>query len=286
MMSFKRSARSLPMLLLFFGAVCFSSLSLAGTAESFGPSSFSDRGEVVLAAWNSDEGLRRLNRSTHKVDFHQLAHRFQPQINPLYCGIATTTILLNAIKIPRGAAPSQEELEVEKPQVWGGGRIPFPSYSQVTLLNEETDEVKPRTLIDLANITEENTDDEKAFNPGLNLDQLRRIQEIYDLKAQLFYADKEPTDGVTLFRQEVKSALSDHDKFIVVNFVGTTIGTTTGGHISPLAAYDEETDSVLVLDVAGHKNPWYWSPVSHLYRAMHTKDGDSYRGWLVVQDHD
>ena len=32
------------------------------------------------------------------------------------------------------------------------------------------------------------------------------------------------------------------------------------------------------------KNPWYWVPISHLYKAMNTKDGNNYRGWLIIED--
>ena len=73
-------------------------------------------------------------------------------------------------------------------------------------------------------------------------------------------------------------------RFLIVNFDGQTMGASTHGHISPVAAYDENSDSVLVLDVAGYYNPWYWAPVEHLYRAMHTLDGEHYRGYLVVED--
>ena len=54
------------------------------------------------------------------------------------------------------------------------------------------------------------------------------------------------------------------------------------GHFSPLGAYDVESDSVLVMDVAGFKNGWYWVPVKDLYAAMNTLDGSVYRGWLVI----
>ena len=43
-------------------------------------------------------------------------------------------------------------------------------------------------------------------------------------------------------------------------------------------------DSVLILDVSGYMNPWVWAPVADLYAAMHTLDGDDYRGYLVVRE--
>jgi hypothetical protein len=62
------------------------------------------------------------------------------------------------------------------------------------------------------------------------------------------------------------------------------MGATTGGHISPLAAYDTKSDSVLLMDVAGFENSWFWTPVEQLYRAMATLDDGVHRGWLVVSD--
>jgi len=272
-------------LILYF--VIMSNLDHLLAAYSYGkfkPSTFSADKEVVLVVWNSDEGLRRLSRATYKDDYYQLAHHYQPQINPLYCGIASSVIVLNAMRLDSGLVPSQKQLEVKTPRVWGSTRIPFREYSQITFLNEKTDKVKPHEIIDLDNITAENTNDESKFSPGLTLAELKGILEVYDLAVDLHYAAENPNEGTSLFRQSIKATLSKRKRFIIVNFIGKLIGAPTGGHISPIVAYDEQTDSVLLLDVAGHKNPWYWVPVSHLYQSMHTKDEDTYRGWITVED--
>lgn len=262
----------------------FEFLVTASSYAEFEPSSFSAANEVVLVAWNSQEGLRRLTRTQYKEDFHQLAHTYQPQINPLYCGIASSVIILNALRLAPGLVPSQKPLEVNIPKVLGGGTIPFREYSQLTFLNKDTDKVKPRAIIDLENITQENTKDVSKFSPGLKLAELKGVLEVYDLVVEMSYADNDPKEGSAAFREDVKSILNQPKHFLVVNFVGKLIGAPTGGHISPVVAYDEQSDSVLLLDVAGHKNPWYWVPVEHLYQSMHTKDGDTYRGWITVKD--
>jgi len=110
----------------------------------FGPSSFSPHGETVLVGWDTEEGQSRLARSAHKTDFLQLAHNFQPQANPLCCGIASSVIVLNAMRLNRNAVPSQTPIEVEVPRDLGGGRLYYPAYSQLTLLGERTEPVKPR----------------------------------------------------------------------------------------------------------------------------------------------
>ena len=246
----------------------------------FGPSSFSPQGKTVLVGWNTEEGKSRLASSAYKTDFFQLAHNFQPQANPLYCGVASSVIVLNALRLSRNAVPSQKSLEVVVPENLGGGRRPYPAYSQLTLLGERTEAVKHRDVIELKNTGAEGGE----IDPGLTLAQLKGILEAYDTCVDLHYADADSEAAVAAFREHLKSVLADSVRFLLVNFNGSTIGAATHGHISPVAAYDEKTDSVLLLDVAGYFNPWYWAPVAHLYGAMHTLDGDHYRGYLIVED--
>jgi len=120
----------------------------------FGPSSFSPQGKTVLVDWNTEEGKSRLARAEYKTDFFQLAHNYQPQANPLYCGIASSVIVLNALRLDRNAVPSQKSLEVVAPESLGGGRLSYPAYSQLTLLGERTEPVKPRAVIELKNAGE------------------------------------------------------------------------------------------------------------------------------------
>jgi len=246
----------------------------------FGPSSFSAHGEIVIVGWDTAEGQSRLARSAHKTDFFQLAHNFQPQANPLYCGVASSVIVLNTMRLSRNTVPSQKPVEVKVPKELGGGRLYYPAYSQLTLLGERTEPVKPKAVIELKNTDEGG----EKIDPGLKLAQLKGVLEAYDTRVDLHYADVNSEDAVEAFREDLRVVLADSVRFLVVNFKGRTIGASTDGHISPVAAYDQKTDSVLLLDVAGYLNPWYWVPVAHLYGAMHTLDGSHYRGYLVVED--
>ena len=58
---------------------------------------------------------------------------------------------------------------------------------------------------------------------------------------------------------------------------------TGGGHISPLGAFDAESDSVLVLDVNPASAGWVWMPVALLIRGMRTFDTVENRGYILVQ---
>lgn len=234
--------------------------------------------------WNSKEGIARFNRNQYKNDFFQLVNFYQPQANPINCAIASSVIILNAINDSEGnEVPSQAGLEVTKPAAMGGGVIPFRSYSQATLLNSETDKIKNRDVVELKR-PKEIKNGKELYDPGLSLGEVASVlSNVYKLKVELKYVDKTSNRLIDKFRTELKSYMADDDHFIIANFLyNSNIVTKSIGHISPLAAYDEESDSVLVMDVALHKNQWYWVPLPILYKAMNTMDGDHYRGYLVI----
>jgi len=238
-------------------------------------------GNELVVKWNNKEGLARLNDSQYKNDFYQIADHFQPQINPLYCAIASAVIVLNTL-YERQEIVSQKDLEIVKPKAFGGGNIPFNNYSQLTFLNNATDKVKDRQIITLKNITKENENDTKNFDAGLGLKQLAKILKIYQLKVKTDYVESVNQKSLESFRKLLKDILTEDKKFLLANFDGKIIGLNTRGHISPIVAFDENSDSVLVLDVAGHKNGWYFVSVADLLKAMNTKDGNNYRGYLIV----
>ncbi len=73
---------------------------------------------------------------------------------------------------------------------------------------------------------------------------------------------------------------------MIANYLRKTIGQERGGHISPLGAYDVETDRFLVLDVACYKYPPVWVRAEKLFAAMNTTDSDNQnrtRGYVLVR---
>lgn len=235
---------------------------------------------VGTEKWNSAEGLKRLNQSQFNNDFYQLANYYQPQINPLYCSVATGVMLLNAIE--GNKIVSQKENEVQNPEALGGGVIEFHSYSQLGFLNEKTDVIKKREIIQMK-AAKGIKDGKEIYDAGVSLADFSKIlSKVYGLKVKANYADKNDEKSVNKFRDDLKKYLAENKKFIVVNFDGKMIGNKTRGHISPAVAYDEVSDSVLVLDAALHKNSWYWVGVGELYNAMNSKDDEKFRGYLVV----
>ena len=142
--------------------------------------------------------------------------------------------------------------------------------------------MKSRKIIQLENISAKGGDNIQQFDPGLKLTELKGVLESYQLAVQKYPADLDVDRGAEMFRERIKAALSEKNQFVLINYKSDMVGQLGSGHISPLGAYDEESDSVLVLDVAGYQNPWLWIPLHDLYASMHTKDGGSYRGIVTL----
>ena len=88
------------------------------------------------------------------------------------------------------------------------------------------------------------------------------------------------------FRSDIRSILSDtiskHKPILVVSFSRSALNQTGDGHFSPVGAYHEDSDTVLVLDVARFKYAPYWVSVPDLYMSMQEKDcvTKKPRGWF------
>ena len=86
------------------------------------------------------------------------------------------------------------------------------------------------------------------------------------------------------FREIVRENLIEPENYIVVNYQREVLGQRRVGHISPIGAYDDKTDSVLILDTASYNYPPTWVPLAQLYSAMTTVDPASgkTRGFIEV----
>ena len=240
-----------------------------------------NKNAFCVEIWNSENGISRLNSSQYKNDFYQLANFYQAQINPIYCSSATALMLKNAFYYEQ--IQSQKISEITKPD---GQNIPFKLFaSQEDFFNEKTDKIKSREIIYYKKpkiIENKNGSKTENYDPGLNLQDFVKILKIHKIKSKVFYQENNSEQDLASFRDVVKKILNDKNNFLIANFDGKIFGNKTGGHISPIVAYDEKSDSLLVLDVALHKNPWYWVAVADMIRAMKTKDGENFRGYLIV----
>ena len=72
--------------------------------------------------------------------------------------------------------------------------------------------------------------------------------------------------------------------FLIVSYTRQVIGQTGTGHFSPIGAYDETSDHVLVLDTARFKYGPHWIPLQLMFDALLPIDKDTgkSRGYAVL----
>ena len=116
---------------------------------------------------------------------------------------------------------------------------------------------------------------------GMTLGELAALLSAQGVRTSIHHADE---FGVEQFRNLIEANLADTDDYLIVNYDREILGQGEMGHMSPVAAYDRETDSVLIMDTATNKYPPTWVPLALLVKAMTTVDGASgrMRGYVEV----
>ena len=141
---------------------------------------------------------------------------------------------------------------------------------QSSFFNSEAEQVRPRISVMLG---------------GMSLEELAGLLRAHGAIVNVHHAD-----GFTVeeFRDAVATNLGNERDYLVVNYQREVLGQSRVGHISPLAAYDADSDLVLVMDTASHYYPHTWVPLEKLYAAMATTDPSSgkQRGYLRVTGDD
>ncbi len=203
-----------------------------------------------LIAFDSDEGRRLLFESKASRDYFPLSTQFLTQKTQAFCGVASSVMVLNSLPI---AAPEAAE------------HATFRSFTQSNVFAPSLGSLNA----------------DFVGKGGLTLEQLATLLGANHASAQIHLAED---GGLDAFRAEVKKNLADPSDFILVDFLRSELGQDTGAHWSPIAAYDEASDRILVLDVARFRYPPYWAKTEALFRAMNTTDFDSgkHRGWVTV----
>ena len=90
-------------------------------------------------------------------------------------------------------------------------------------------------------------------------------------------------ENINQFRKLIKDITSHKDKYLAVNYHFGLIYPFTSGHFSPVVAYHEGKDMVLIMDVAGHLGTWVWVNVEDLYRSMNAVISGFDRGYIVIE---
>ena len=230
-----------------------------------------------LVAFASDDGLARLARSPAKVDFPALANQFEAQINTMFCGPTTAAIVLNAVRARSSDLPrDRARLHAEDLRNITGGFDPvIPRFTQDNVF---TKGAKTRAHVMGEPMT---FNGKQIMDFGYQLRQLDALFKAHALRTRLVIVDDIMSEQA--IRADLVENLKRRGDYVVVNYWREAVGQPGGGHISPLAAYDPDSDSFLVLDVNPASAGWVWMPVTTLVKGMRTFDRVENRGYIHVE---
>ena len=118
---------------------------------------------------------------------------------------------------------------------------------------------------------------------GMTLAQLNGFLRANKLKTQQIYASE---SDMNKFRTLVLDNLNNDRSLILVNYMRSALNQAGGGHISPIAAYHQQSDRFLILDVAAYKYPPVWVKSSQLWQGINSMDSVSglSRGFILVHN--
>lgn len=235
-----------------------------------------------LLPFASSESVERLDRADAKVDFFRLANHYEGQEHGGLCGPTSAVIVLNALRVD--APPDGKPVDRSAVPAQYAASIPpqydpyFHRYSQRTFFAD------PRVTAVKSEATFYGTPTaDGTRDPGMQLRQLHEILRALGAESTIRVVDDTVTDDVA--RREIADNLAREGDYVIVNYDRKVLGQKGGGHISPLAAYDDDSDSFLVLDVNPNQGKtWAWVPASMLFAAMRTHDTIENRGYLLVRD--
>ncbi|TKY62338.1 Glutathione gamma-glutamylcysteinyltransferase 3 [Spatholobus suberectus] len=177
--------------------------------------------------------------------FFKLISYYQTQSEPAYCGLATLSVVLNALAIDPG-------------RKWKG---PWRWFDESML-----DCCEP-----LAKIKSE----------GITFGKVACLARCNGAKVEALRSDQSSAND---FRDRVFSCSSSEGCHVIVSYHRTPLNQTGIGHFSPVGGYHAERDMVLVLDVARFKYPPHWVPLTLLWEGMSTIDQTTglRRGYMII----
>lgn len=207
--------------------------------------------ENVWENWDSPEGIARLQRSEAKENLWKLLRFYEAQSRPTYCSVATTVIAFNALSIE---APESKFL--------GKYRL----FTQEEFFSDNV----------LAAI-----DRNEVQKRGMSLDDLTTVLGTFPVKVSKYEAQELSQEEVL---RSIVSALENPNQVVLALYQRREVNQEGGGHWSPIAAYDSESDSFLILDVARFKYPPVWMNASKFINSMQTvNNNNKSRGFIIIE---
>jgi hypothetical protein len=225
---------------------------LAIILYSFVPAAFGVTGaEPAVIYWDSTDGKALRARIPADADYWELIPAFAVQNTQSYCSVASAITVLNAMPIKKPVDPA------------------YAPYAYFTQRNYFTPDVikiiSPQTVLQM----------------GMTREQMAETMTAHGVRAKSIAGDTLNDDGL---RTLLQKALIDDGQFVLANYLRANLGQVGGGHWSVLAAFDAQSDRVLILDVAKYKYPPVWVGISTLRLAIATIDTTSNkpRGLVIV----
>jgi hypothetical protein len=205
-----------------------------------------------LIASTTQEGEALLIGAEAREAYFTLVSNYLTQQTQSFCGVASMVMVFNAMQLPAPEVPAY---------------APYRTFTQDNVLDARTEAILPRDTI---------------LKQGITLDQMGALLAVQPVNVTVRHASDSSLDS---FRSEASSHLQQSGQFVLVNYFRNALGQQKGGHFSPLAAYDKDSDRFLILDVARYKYPPVWVKAEELFAAMNTKDSDNddkSRGYVLI----
>ncbi len=205
-----------------------------------------------LVYLNTPQGADRLVTAKLRYQFFAVQPYVETQQNLAFCGPASMAAVLNS-------------LGLQRPSV--GPLYPYSYFTQDNIFTPATQHIKSYI---------------RVSSQGMTLAEITAFLNTLGVKASSRYGD---SLALEQFRALVAEVLARPDNRIIINYSRKPLGQEGDGHLSPLTAYDEASDSALLLDVAKFKYPPVWIRLADLLDAMRTTDPDSgkSRGLVLIE---
>ena len=208
--------------------------------------------------WHSPQGMHYFKQAAIPKTFRLINH-LDSQKTKSFCGVASIVAVLNTL-LDMGKLHSASITSCCTDPLMA----PWHYLSQQSLFYHK----------DIKHLSS------KILFNGAELNQIQQVLQAYPVKVLV----RTKNTPHTVFRNDLKRFLKDPDFFIIVNYARTILEQEGGGHFSVVAAYHEQSDQVLMLDVSKYKQPYFWVSRQKLIQAMGpltTKPEG--RGYLIVQ---
>ena len=229
-----------------------------------------------LVPFASEDGLARLARSRAKVDFPVLANQYEEELDGAFCGPASAAMVLNAVKGRGGDVPKDDSrLHADDLKYLPPGVDPIiPRYTQDNVIVKGR---KTRAQVLGEPVT---INGKQVHDFGYQVRQLDEMLRANGLSTRLVIVDDSKSEQD--IRADLVESLEHPGDYVIVSYLREAVGQHGPGHISPLGAYDAESNSFLVLDVNPSRAGWVWMPTATLVKGMRTFDTVENRGYILV----